>query len=249
MQAWQVCAAVPMFKDKHQQDALDLLCVLLDSMRTEEIGELVLRPRPLRACTASPVLCAAGMSQSCQLKRVPNFIDDVFGGLTRSVVVCSRCCRPSVAIERCTHTSVCFPERLVDSLRPQHSAAKTKTKKQGGKFQKDGKSKKQGGVGAGAERMADIIINQKAEEKANLADDIAPQSSYSGRYASFDPDELDAVAAAAAAGLASERLTHASGHVAAARGQHAEQALLPRRPASLGRIPSQLAHPPPAAAA
>jgi uncharacterized UBP type Zn finger protein len=29
-----------MFKDMHQQDALELLCVLLDSVRTEEIGAL-----------------------------------------------------------------------------------------------------------------------------------------------------------------------------------------------------------------
>ena len=139
-----------MFKDMHQQDSLELLCVLLDSVRTEEIGELVLRPRPLRACTASRVLCAAGMSQSCQLKRVPNFIDDVFGGLTRSVVVCSRCCRPSVALERCMHTSVCFPAQLVDSLRPQRSAAKNKNKgkgqanQQGGKFKKGGKNNNKG---------------------------------------------------------------------------------------------------------
>jgi len=233
----------------HQQDSLELLCVLLDSVRTEEIGELVPRTRPLRACNASRVLCAAGMSQSCQLKRVPNVIDDVFGGLTRSVVVCSRCCRPSVALEHCTHTSVCFPEQLVDSLRLLYSAAKKKNKNKGGKSKKDGKSNKQGGVGAGAARMADIIIDQTAEEDAILADDIAPRSSYSGRYASFDTGELDAVAAAAAAGLASERLTLASGHVAVARVQHAEQTLLPRRPASLGRIPGQLAHPPPAAAA
>jgi hypothetical protein len=27
-----------MFKDMHQQDSLELLCVLLDSVRTEEIG-------------------------------------------------------------------------------------------------------------------------------------------------------------------------------------------------------------------
>jgi hypothetical protein len=36
-----------MFKDMHQQDALELLCVLLDSVRTEEIG--VLQPQPVRA--------------------------------------------------------------------------------------------------------------------------------------------------------------------------------------------------------
>ena len=78
---------------------------------------------------------------------MPNFIDDVFGGLTRSVVVCSRCCRPSVALERCMHTSVCFPTQLVDSLRPQRSAGKNKNKskvqvanKQGGKFNKGNKN-------------------------------------------------------------------------------------------------------------
>ena len=31
---------MPMFKDMHQQDSLELLCVLLDSVRTEEIGAL-----------------------------------------------------------------------------------------------------------------------------------------------------------------------------------------------------------------
>ena len=77
---------------------------------------------------------------------MPNFIDDVFGGLTRSVVVCSRCCRPSVALERCMHTSVCFPAQLVDSLRPQrYSKSKNKTKaqnnnKKGGKGGKGGKN-------------------------------------------------------------------------------------------------------------
>jgi uncharacterized UBP type Zn finger protein len=38
-----------MFKDMHQQDALELLCVLLDSVRTEEIGVQCssINPRPL----------------------------------------------------------------------------------------------------------------------------------------------------------------------------------------------------------
>ncbi len=143
----QVCNAVPMFKDLHQQDSLELLCVLLDSIRTEEIGEsnLVSLRQPLSFCVIYLPSLDSGMSQSCQLKRIPNFIDDVFGGLTRSVVVCSRCCRPSVALERCMHTSVCFPAQLVDSLRPQRSnKSKNKTKaqnnKQGGKGKKGGKN-------------------------------------------------------------------------------------------------------------
>ena len=149
----QVCNAVPMFKDMHQQDSLELLCVLLDSIRTEEIGEsyLVSLRRPSCCCVIYLSFSQffffvnSGMSQSCLLKRNPNFIDDVFGGLTRSVVVCSRCCRPSVALERCMHTSVCFPTQLVDSLRPQRSnKSKNKTKaqnnKQGGKGKKGGKN-------------------------------------------------------------------------------------------------------------
>jgi hypothetical protein len=54
---------------------------------------------------------------------------------------------------------------------------------------------KLGGVDTIAERMAIVTIDQKAEEEAILADDLAPRSSYSGRYASFDPNELDAVSA------------------------------------------------------
>ncbi len=41
--------------------------------------------------------------------------------------------------------------------------------------------------------MAAATIDQQVEEEAILADDTAPRSSYSGRYSSFDPDELDAV--------------------------------------------------------
>jgi len=55
-----VCSAVPMFKDMHQQDSLELLCVLLDSVRTEEIGAL--QPRPLPACL--PNVCFA--TQECR---------------------------------------------------------------------------------------------------------------------------------------------------------------------------------------
>jgi len=65
---------------------------------------------------------------------------------------------------------------------------------------------KLGGVDTIAERMAIVTIDQKAEEEAILADDLAPRSSYSGRYASFDPNELDAVRAvqsSAAAGVGS----------------------------------------------
>jgi hypothetical protein len=51
----QVCAAVPMFKDMHQQDSLELLCVLLDSIRTEEIGVLPLLP--LRISLSDLSLC------------------------------------------------------------------------------------------------------------------------------------------------------------------------------------------------
>jgi hypothetical protein len=129
-----------MFKDMQQQDSLELLCVLLDSIRTEEIGAF----QALHPCASLTQPRNAGMAQSCQLKRSPNFIDDVFGGLTRSVVVCSRCCRPSIALERCMHTSVCFPTQLVDSLRPQRSACKNKNKsnahnsKQGSKFKSKG---------------------------------------------------------------------------------------------------------------
>jgi|LauGreDrversion4_2_1035121.scaffolds.fasta_scaffold517546_2 hypothetical protein len=50
-----------------------------------------------------------------------------------------------------------------------------------------------GGVDAISQKLASATIDQKAEEEAILADDMAPRSSYSGRYASFDPDELDAV--------------------------------------------------------
>jgi hypothetical protein len=47
-----------------------------------------------------------------------------------------------------------------------------------------------------AEKMAITKIDQTAEEEAILADDIAPRSAYNGRYASFDPEELDTVIAA-----------------------------------------------------
>jgi hypothetical protein len=52
-----------------------------------------------------------------------------------------------------------------------------------------------GGVDVIAEKLATATIDQKAEEEAIFADDMAPRSSYSGRYASFDPGELDAVSA------------------------------------------------------
>jgi hypothetical protein len=52
-----------------------------------------------------------------------------------------------------------------------------------------------GGVDVIAEKLASATIDQKAEEEAILADDMAPRSCYRGRYASFDPDELDAVGA------------------------------------------------------
>lgn len=55
-----VCSAVPMFKDMHQQDSLELLCVLLDAVRTEEIGAL--QPRPLPVCL--PHVCFA--TQECR---------------------------------------------------------------------------------------------------------------------------------------------------------------------------------------
>ncbi len=50
-----------------------------------------------------------------------------------------------------------------------------------------------GGVDVLAEKMAVATIDKQAEEEAILADDMAPRSSYMGRYSSFDPDELDAV--------------------------------------------------------
>jgi hypothetical protein len=50
-----------------------------------------------------------------------------------------------------------------------------------------------GGVDLSAEKAAIAAIEQKAEEEDILADDMAPRSSYAGRYASFDPSELDAV--------------------------------------------------------
>ena len=52
-----------------------------------------------------------------------------------------------------------------------------------------------GGVDLSAEKAAIAAIEQKAEEEDILADDMAPRSSYAGRYASFDPNELDAVIA------------------------------------------------------
>ena len=52
-----------------------------------------------------------------------------------------------------------------------------------------------GGIDPLAEKTAAAKIDQQEEEEAILADDTAPRSSYSGRYASFDPDELDAVVA------------------------------------------------------
>jgi len=105
------------------------------------------------------------MSQSCQLKRMPNFIDDVFGGLTRSVVICSRCCRPSVALERCMHTSVCFPSQLVDSLRPQRSAGKVKHKSKA-QNTKGGKPNK-GGIGKNSSKGND----------AENEDELSPRAS------------------------------------------------------------------------
>ncbi len=53
-----------------------------------------------------------------------------------------------------------------------------------------------GGVDVLAEKMAVATIDKQAEEEAILADDMAPRSSYMGRYSSFDPDELDAVTVA-----------------------------------------------------
>ncbi len=53
-----------------------------------------------------------------------------------------------------------------------------------------------GGVDVLAEKMAVATIDKQAEEEAILADDMAPRCSYMGRYASFDPDELDAVTVA-----------------------------------------------------
>jgi hypothetical protein len=52
-----------------------------------------------------------------------------------------------------------------------------------------------GGVDILAEKMATAAIDQQAEEEAIFADDTAPRCSYMGRYASFDPNELDAVIA------------------------------------------------------
>jgi len=105
------------------------------------------------------------MAQSCQLKRVPNFIDDVFGGSTRSVVVCSRCCRPSVALERCMHTSVCFPSQLVDSSRPQRSAGKVKHKSKAANT--NGANPNKGGIGKNSRRGND----------AENEDEISPRAS------------------------------------------------------------------------
>jgi hypothetical protein len=58
-----------MFKDLHQQDSLELLCVLLDSIRTEEIGEssLVSLRQPLSFCVSD--LYVVLLIQAC-LNRV-----------------------------------------------------------------------------------------------------------------------------------------------------------------------------------
>ena len=49
-----------------------------------------------------------------------------------------------------------------------------------------------GGVNLSAEKAAIAAIEQKAEEEDILADDMAPRSSYVGRYASFDAAQAKA---------------------------------------------------------
>lgn len=160
------------------------------------------------------------MKQSCQLKRNPNFIDDVFGGVTRSVVVCSRCCRPSVALERTLHTSVCFPSQLVDSLRPQRAVGKNKNKgkavntKQGGKFKNSNKNNSKGNQAENEEELSSprasggrgspettpppsggrkkAFKNQKQQQRELMRQMKANKGKGKGGFSSFEPLDEDA---------------------------------------------------------
>lgn len=103
-----------------------------------------------------------------------------------------------------------------------------------------------GGVDLLAEKMAAATIDQQLEEEAILADDTAPRSSYSGRYASFDPDELDAVITFSfGCGCVFLAIHTNSGHGSVACAEDAGQTFQHRRPSGVGCVTGQHTHPTP----